>query len=187
MNHDHSHDNSGYDLPVKCDRDVYRRRRKDFFVYPRHWRSWYITVVKGTLISVCILCFPRFVSHPLPAVHSTRCSEIGSLTSLDAPELCASSDVREPISLSQGVLGGKVVFTVLEYFLEDRFILSAILYNMARFHHLIVLNLVLFERWVNKLFKNVWVVRQNTKDIWVEKQFVTSCDFFSYRNWPVKG
>ena len=31
------------------------------------------------------------------------CSEIGSLTSLDAPEFHASSDVREPISLHQAV------------------------------------------------------------------------------------
>ena len=33
------------------------------------------------------------------------CSEIGSLTSLDAPELHASIDVREPISLHQAVHG----------------------------------------------------------------------------------
>ena len=36
------------------------------------------------------------------------CSEIGSLTSLDAPELHASSDVREPISLHQAVVSGSV-------------------------------------------------------------------------------
>ena len=34
------------------------------------------------------------------------CSEIGSLASLDAPEVHASSDVREPISLHQAVLNG---------------------------------------------------------------------------------
>ena len=39
------------------------------------------------------------------ALHANTawCSEIGSLTSLDAPELHASSDVREPISLHQAV------------------------------------------------------------------------------------
>ena len=35
--------------------------------------------------------------------YSLGCSEIGSLTSLDAPELHASSNVREPISLHQAV------------------------------------------------------------------------------------
>ena len=35
--------------------------------------------------------------------HTAWCSEIGSLTSLDAPELHSSSDVREPISLHQAV------------------------------------------------------------------------------------
>ena len=36
-------------------------------------------------------------------IYTAWCSEIGSLTSLDAPELHASSDVREPISLHQAV------------------------------------------------------------------------------------
>ena len=35
------------------------------------------------------------------------CSEIGSLTSLDAPELHAASDVREPISLHQATANRK--------------------------------------------------------------------------------
>ena len=38
-----------------------------------------------------------------PNLNTAWCSEIGSLTSLDAPELHASSDVREPISLHQAV------------------------------------------------------------------------------------
>ena len=36
--------------------------------------------------------------------HTAWCSEIGLLQSLGAPELHASSDVREPISLHQSVL-----------------------------------------------------------------------------------
>ena len=43
-------------------------------------------------------------SASLAAENNTAlCSEIGSLVSLDAPEFHASSDVREPISLHQGV------------------------------------------------------------------------------------
>ena len=41
-------------------------------------------------------CCPR-------CLYTHWCSEIGSLRSLDAPELRASSDVREPISLHQSV------------------------------------------------------------------------------------
>ena len=37
----------------------------------------------------------------LHLIHTARCSEIGYLTSLDAPEMYASSDVREPFSLNQ--------------------------------------------------------------------------------------
>ena len=38
------------------------------------------------------------------AKHTAWCNETGSLTSLDAPESHASSDVREPISLHQAIL-----------------------------------------------------------------------------------
>ena len=37
------------------------------------------------------------------AYYTAWCSEIGPLRSLDAPELHASRDVREPISLHQAV------------------------------------------------------------------------------------
>ena len=41
------------------------------------------------------------------------CSEIGSLRSLDAPELHAYSDVREPISLHQAVDLHAVIFSIV--------------------------------------------------------------------------
>ena len=49
------------------------------------------------------LDFLRFANILIRA-STAWCSEIGSLRSLDAPELHASSDVREPISQHQSVL-----------------------------------------------------------------------------------
>ena len=48
-------------------------------------------------VCVCVCACVR------ACVCTARCSEIGSLASLDAPECHASSDVREPISLHQAV------------------------------------------------------------------------------------
>ena len=64
--------------------------------------------------------FKKKLCHLLPATHTLLhksrcqkklsapntewCSEIGSLMSLDVPELHASTDVREPISLHQAVV-----------------------------------------------------------------------------------
>ena len=42
--------------------------------------------------------------RPFIFQNTARCSEIGSLTSLDAPDLHVSCDVREPISLHQAVV-----------------------------------------------------------------------------------
>ena len=49
----------------------------------------------------------RFFTKGENKVSKAWCHEIGSLTSLDAPELRASSDVTEPISLHQAVHGIK--------------------------------------------------------------------------------
>ena len=48
------------------------------------------------------------------------------------------------------------------------FWLSAVFHNMAWFHYLIVPNLVLFESWVHKLFKNMHVVIKirTVVDLW---------------------
>ena len=46
------------------------------------------------------------VAHAVQVVLTVWCSEIGSLTSLDACNSGACNDVREPVSLHQGVLCG---------------------------------------------------------------------------------
>ena len=53
------------------------------------------------------------VNFNVPMQHNSTawCSEIGSLTTLYAPEFHASSDVREPISLHQAVLPNLPVFS----------------------------------------------------------------------------
>ena len=54
----------------------------------------YMQVCVCVCVCVCVVCV---------CLCTTGCSEIGSLTSLDAPEFHASSNVREPISLHQAV------------------------------------------------------------------------------------
>ena len=54
-------------------------------------------VPKYHLYGGVLLCMWTYSSYCL-AAHTEWCSEIGSLTSLDAPELHAFSDIRDPIS-----------------------------------------------------------------------------------------
>ena len=54
---------------------------------------------------LCLAAFDcRMVTGQCETVSTARCSEIGSLVSLDACKSGASSDVREPISLHLAVL-----------------------------------------------------------------------------------
>ena len=54
----------------------------------------------------------NFEDEETTALCTAWCSEIGSLTSLDAPELHAFSDVREPISLHQAVHQTSMMYRV---------------------------------------------------------------------------
>ena len=59
---------------------------------------------KSTCIITIIWLWIWWYYHPKQPESAVWCSEIGSLSSLDAPELHAFSGVREPISLYQAVL-----------------------------------------------------------------------------------
>ena len=55
-------------------------------------------------IKMCGFCRPFRAMHAQTCTACSWCSEICSLTSLDARELHASSDVKEPISLHEAIL-----------------------------------------------------------------------------------
>ena len=83
---------------------------------------------------------------------------------------------------------------IFESVLDDKslFVLSAILCTMARFHHLIVPNLVFFlKSWIHKLFKNITCVDMQNYDmhgfeLW-SFLWQLSMYFFGYKKFTSKG
>ena len=66
------------------------------------------------------------------------CSEIGSLTSLNAPELHSSSDIREPISLHQAVLPTGYTLSTATFTLERYITQSTSNLVLSSIHQILV-------------------------------------------------
>ena len=94
------------------------------------------------------------------------------------------ADLAERLTLYRPFSHESVLDDWFESVLNDSVVLSATVYNMSKFHHPIVPNLVflLLSSWVSQ-----HAVIQTTNGFWVLKLFLTSYDFFCLQKLSSKG